>query len=118
MPAAMPAIATPDWVARYDDAVAGVDAGSVEVEVLHRLAGGPAWRISAAGGRVRVVAASPDEPADLTFTWQGDDAEAVARGDYGPLVPFQAGRLRVGGDLTRLAEVAELFARFPPVGGA
>jgi len=32
-------------------------------------------------------------------------------------VPFQAGRLRVGGDLTRLTEVAALFARFPPVGG-
>ena len=118
MPAAMPAIATPDWVARFDRAVAGVDAGTVEVDVLHRLAGGAAWRISAAEGRVRVAAAAPDEPADITFTWEADDAEAVARGDYGPLVPFQAGRLRIGGDLTRLAEVAELFARFPPVGGA
>lgn len=118
MSAAMPAIATPDWVARYDEALAPVDAGAVEVEVLHRLAGGAAWRISAAGGRVRVRAAAPDEPADLTFTWEDEDAEAVARGDYGPLVPFQAGRLRVGGDLTRLVEVAELFARFPAVGGA
>jgi hypothetical protein len=95
-----------------------VDAGPIEVDVLHRLTGGAAWRISAAGGRVRVTVAAPDEAADLTFTWEPDDAEAVARGDYGPLVPFQAGRLRVGGDLTRLAEVADLFARFPAIGGA
>ena len=117
MPAAMPAIATPDWVARFDRAVAGVDAGSVEVTVLHRIDGGGAWRVTAAGGRVRVAVATHDEAADLTFTWDASDAAAVARGDHGPLVPFQAGRLRVGGDLTRLAEVAELFARFPAVEG-
>ena len=117
MPPAMPQIATPDWVARFDQAVAGVDPGAVEVTVLHRIDGGGAWRITAADGRVRVAVAGPDDPADLTFTWDAADAAAVARGDHGPLVPFQAGRLRVGGDLTRLAEVAELFARFPALDG-
>jgi hypothetical protein len=117
MPPAMPQIATPEWVARFDRAVAAVDAGAVEVTVLHRIDGGGAWLITTTGGRVRVTVAGPDEPADLTFTWDADDAAAVARGDHGPLVPFQAGRLRVGGDLTRLAEVADLFARFPAVEG-
>ena len=94
MPAATPAIATPAWVARFDEALADVDVGDAQVTVLHRIAGGTAWRITAADGRARVAVAGPDEPADLTFTWEADDAEAVARGDYGPLVPFQAGRLR------------------------
>ena len=118
MPAAMPTIATPEWVARFDEVLAPVDAGDADVTVLHRIAGGAAWRITVAGGRARAAVAEPDEAADLTFTWEAADAEAVARGDYGPLVPFQAGRLRVGGDLTRLSEVAALFARFPAVGGA
>ena len=115
MPVAMPEFATPEWVARFDEAVADVDAGAVELTVLHRIVGGGAWKITVAGGQVRVVVATHDDPADLTFTWDAADAAAVARGDHGPLVPFQAGRLRVGGDLTRLAEVAELFARFPAV---
>jgi hypothetical protein len=115
MPAAMPTIATPEWVARFDEAVADIDVGDLDVTVLHRIVDGGAWRITTSGGRASVAIAAHDEPADLTFTWAADDAAAVARGEYGPLVPFQAGRLRVGGDLTRLSQVAALFARFPAV---
>ena len=67
-----------------------------------------------ADGTVGVDQADPDDDADLTFHWQHDAGEAVAQGEHGPLVAFQAGRLRIGGDLTRLTEVAGLFARFPP----
>lgn len=113
-----PAIATPAWIARFDEAVSGLDTGDLELSILHRIEGDGAWLVTASGGHARVLAAEPDAAADLTFTWQRDDAEAVARGEVGPLVAFQAGRLRVGGDLTRLGEAAELVGRFPPPGGA
>jgi alkyl sulfatase BDS1-like metallo-beta-lactamase superfamily hydrolase len=103
------------WIDAFNAALTGLDAGDAEVAVLHRIDGGPAWLVVAAGGTVSVQAAGPGEDADLTFTWQRADAGAVARGDISPLEPFQAGRLRIGGDLTRLAEVAGLFARFPAV---
>lgn len=111
-------IASAGWVEQFDRAVAAVDTGDVEVTVLHRIDAGGAWLVTLSGGRARVTVADPDAPADLSFTWQRDDAEAVARGEYGPLVPFAAGRLRVGGDLTRLGEVREVLARFPAVDGA
>lgn len=111
-------IASASWVAQLDRAVAEVDAGPVEATVLHRIDGDGAWLITLSGGRARATVADPAAAADLTFTWQRADAEAVARGDHSPLVAFGAGRLRVGGDLTRLVEVAEVLARFPAVGGA
>lgn len=111
----MPEIGSDAWIDAFSAAVAGLEAAGVEITVLHRIDGGPAWRVTAAGGALRVERAEPTEDADLVFTWQPADARAVARGELAPLAPFQAGRLRVGGDLTRLTEVARLFARFPAV---
>lgn len=111
----MPEVGSPAWIDAFAAAVATVDPGDAEVSVLHRIVDGPSWLLRTGDGRVAVEAASPDADADITFTWQRDDAEAVARGELGPLVPFQAGRLRVGGDLTLLTEVAALFAQFPAV---
>lgn len=111
----MPEVGSPHWIEALAEATAEVDAGDVVVSVLHRVDGGPAWRIAAADGAVEVRAADADEPADLTFTWQADDAAAVAAGAASPLTAFQAGRLRVGGNLDRLGEVVGLFARFPGV---
>jgi hypothetical protein len=111
----MPEIGTSGWIDAFNAAVAGLDADGTDITVLHRIEGGPAWLVVASGGAVGVDAADAGDDADLVFTWQRTDAEAVARGDVTPLEPFQAGRLRIGGDLTRLTEIAELFARFPPV---
>jgi hypothetical protein len=118
----MPEIGSAAWIEAFDAAVAGVDPGDLEVTVVHRIAGGPAWRVVVGGGSITVEAATVDgdaRTADLRFTWQRADAEAVARGELAPLEAFQAGRLTVGGDLTRLPEVASLFSRFPvvPAGG-
>jgi alkyl sulfatase BDS1-like metallo-beta-lactamase superfamily hydrolase len=104
------------WIDRFATAVAGLDAGDTRIAVLHRIVDGPAWVVSVDEAGVAVARAEPDAPADVTFTWQRTDAEAVAAGEVSALVPFQAGRLRIGGDLTRLAEAADLFTRFPTVG--
>jgi putative sterol carrier protein len=114
----MPELGSEAWVDAFNAAVCDLDPGSLELSVLHTVDGGPAWLITVADGTVGVDQADPDDDADLTFHWQHDDAVAVARGEHGPLVAFQAGRLKVGGDLTRLTEAAELFARFPPVPSA
>lgn len=111
----MPEIGSDAWIDTFTVAVAGLDAAGAEVTVVHRIEGGPAWRMTASAGAVRVERAEPTDDADLIFTWQPADARAVARGELTPLAPFQDGRLRVGGDLTRLAEAALLFARFPAV---
>lgn len=111
----MPEVGSPAWIDALAAAVATVDAGDAEVSVLHRIVDGPSWLLRADDGRVVVEPAPPDTDADITFTWQRDDAEAVARGEFGPLVPFQAGRLRVGGDMALLTDVASLFAQLPAV---
>lgn len=107
------------WIAAFDQAVAVIDPGAATVRVLHRVDDGPAWLVTVDDGRVRVGrAARPAAStavADVTFTWERQAAEAVARGQLAPLTAFQDGRLRIGGDLRRLPEVAELFARFPAV---
>lgn len=103
------------WIDAYAEAVAGVDGGDVEVSVRHQIIDGPAWMVTVSGGQVSVRSSPEAEPAHVTFTWEREDAEAVARGETGPLAVFQAGRLRVGGDLHRLVEVAEVFSRFPAV---
>lgn len=111
----MAEIGTPGWLDALARSVADLDAGGVRVAVLHRVEGGPSWVVAAEGEHVTARAAAADEPADVTFTWQADDARAVAAGEASPLAVFQAGRVRIGGDLRRLPEATALFARFPGV---
>ena len=69
------------------------------------------------GEPARVTAGPParttTRPTSLHLA--ADDVAAVATGTTAPLAVFQAGRLRVGGDLRRLTDATELFARFPGV---
>jgi hypothetical protein len=111
----MPEVGSDEWIEAFAAAVEELEAGDVAVRVLHRIDGGPAWLVDAGPAGVRVRPAAADGAADLTFTWQRADADAVATGELAPLAAFQAGRLRIGGDLRRLPEVASLFARFPAV---
>lgn len=103
------------WLERYASAVATMAPGDARISVRHRIDGGPTWVLRVDERGVTVDRADDSTAADVTFTWQRADAEAVARGQASPLDAFQAGRLRVGGDLHRLAEVAGLFAAFPAV---
>jgi alkyl sulfatase BDS1-like metallo-beta-lactamase superfamily hydrolase len=113
----VPEIGSDAWIDEFARSLAGIDAAGVEITVLHRIVDGPAWLVTAARDRVTVTAAGPGaaHDADVTFKWHRDDAEAVSSGRATALVAFQAGRLRVGGDLRRLREAAALFTRFPAV---
>ena len=113
----MSEVGSDEWIERFASAVGDVDPGAVPITVLHRIADGPSWVLRADATGVSVAAVDDGSPpdADVTFTWQRADADAVARGEVSALVAFQAGRLRVGGDLTRLGAVTDLFSRFPAV---
>ena len=106
-------LGSPAWIEALGASLDGLDAGGVAVTVVHRIEGGAAWTIVADGTTVTSRAATPDETGDVSFTWQPDDAQAVASGATTVLTVFGTGRLRVGGDLRRLAEATALFARFP-----
>jgi hypothetical protein len=106
----MSTVGSDPWLARFAAAVADVDPGDVRITVRHSIVDGPSWVVRAADDGVSV---GRDGEADVTFTWLAADAAAVAQGAIGALVPFQAGRLRVGGDLNRLRAAADLFARLP-----
>ena len=103
------------WIEALGRSVSGADPGGVVVTVLHRVAGGPSWVVASDGRRVEVRAATEGEEGDVSFTWQPDDAAAVAAGTATVLGVFGTGRLRVGGDLRRLAEATALFAGLPGV---
>ena len=99
-------------------AVADLDAGtwSSREGAAHAIDGGPpGWSRWPTAPSVSTGVRRPDDDADLTFHLAAADAEAVARGEPAPLSAFQAGRLRIGGDLPRLAGRPPLFARFPRV---
>jgi hypothetical protein len=109
----MAEIGSPDWIEALARSLAGIDAGGVTVEVLHRIDGGPSWVVAADGTSLTARPAGDLDTGDVSFTWEADDAAAVAAGDAAVLSIFGTGRLRVGGDLRRLAEATALFARFP-----
>ena len=111
----MPVIGSPAWVEALARSVAAVDPHGVAITVVHRIEGGAGWVIAADGQTVDARPAAEGETGDVSFTWQGPDAEAVAAGTTTVLTVFQAGRLRVGGDLRRLAEATALFTRFPGI---
>jgi hypothetical protein len=119
----MSGVGSDQWIERFAAAVADLDPGATRITVLHRIVDGPAWLVRVGDGGIAVErvdaadTADTADTADVSFTWQQADAEAVADGAMSALVPFQAGRLRVGGDLHRLSEAAALFARFPAIAG-
>jgi hypothetical protein len=109
----MSEIGSPPWIEALARSVEGVEADGVALTVLHRVEGGASWVVVADGRRVTVRAAAAGEVGDISFTWQPADAADVLGGDAAVLSVFGTGRLRVGGDLRRLAEATALFARFP-----
>lgn len=117
-------IGTDSWLEAFAAALADadLDTGDVRIAVRHQIVDGPSWVVQVDDDGVTVTRGKTDDDdvdaaADVTFTWQADDAAKVAEGEGSPLAPFQAGRLRVGGDLSRLADAAALFARLPKVPG-
>lgn len=109
---------SPEWIAAFNDAVAGLDAadvdtgaslkadtGSFRVLQVVRRAGGEAdvpVMLVVDGGAIRLEPGSgPPEP-DVIVSIGWDDAVALSRGELDSAAALGTGRIRVRGDLAVL----------------
>ena len=120
----MPRFLSPDWVEAFNRAVLGVDvAPPVDDAPLATRDGRYAMGQIVTGGpegdaqttlRVRdgtlTMAVGIDEDADVTIRLTWDDAVAMAAGALGAADAIAAGRVRVRGDLSVLAQAQATLA--------
>jgi putative sterol carrier protein len=114
----MPALGTDAWIAAAD-AAARADDGLREASIGRHMSIGQEvvdgerrtrWHLVLDDGEVAVRAGWPDDP-DVTFSQDADVAGRVARGEVAARTAFVLGQVRLGGDVSRLLEVA------PALGG-
>lgn len=101
---------SPEWVAAFNEAVAGVDPGdgATPLRMLQVVHGAPEGTLqvglSAGDGAVRMVLDPPAEPRpQVTVSIGYEDAAALARGCLEPAQLLKTGRVKVRGDLSVLA---------------
>lgn len=103
----MPVFLSDEWVDALRSAAAGatVDAGATLA--VRQVVGEVAWTVRVADGHVTV---DRDPAADVTITTDRDTAAALVRGESATQDAFAAGKLRLGGDLTKLLAAAPALA--------
>lgn len=135
----MPRFLTPEWVAAFNEAVAGLDVGAVDTgpslavdsgsfRVAQVVRGGPggelAVTLAVAGGRLRLELGpgsgsareadprSGTQPAlpDVVMSLSYEDAAAMSSGRLDPAAAVAEGRVRVRGDLALLVAAQSLLA--------
>jgi alkyl sulfatase BDS1-like metallo-beta-lactamase superfamily hydrolase len=113
------------WIAAAD-AAARADAGLVEASRGRRVVIGQEvvdgerrnrWHMVLDDGVV-AVRPGPAEAPDVTFSQDRATAEAVARGELPARTAFVLGRIRVGGDVSVLLDLAPALAGLGDVFGA
>lgn len=112
-------IAALDAAARADDDLREASRGR-RVVIGQEVVDGErrtAWHVVLDDGDV-AVRPGPAADADVTFSQDRDVAEAVARGDMAARTAFVLGRIRVGGDVSVLLELAPALAGLGDVFGA
>jgi hypothetical protein len=109
----MPALGTDAWIAAAD-AAARADSGLRQASVGRRMVIGQEvvdgarrtrWHLVLDDGEVAVRAGWPDDP-DVTFSQDAAVADRVAGGEVAARTAFVLGQVRLGGDVSRLLEVA------------
>ncbi len=112
-------IAALDAAARADDDLREASRGR-RVVIGQEVVDGErrnSWHVVLDDGEV-AVRPGPADDADVTFSQDRDVAEAVARGEMAARAAFVLGRIRVGGDVSVLLEVAPALAGLGDVFGA
>jgi len=115
------------WIDAFNSAVAGVELAAPgpaaglathdgSFSVCQVVTGGPGGEVRATlsvrDGRARM--APGDAPADVTIRLSWDDAVAMASGTLSPGDAIAAGRVRVRGDLSVLAESQAVLGALAP----
>ena len=108
---------SPEWVAAFNEAVAGVEPAEpgLSFRLLQVVHGGPDGTVRVGlhvhGGRVTLVRDPEDEPApQVTVSVSYEDAVALSRGALDPAGLLASGRVRVRGDLSVLVKGQALLA--------
>lgn len=104
-------IAALDAAARADDDLREASRGR-RVVIGQEVVDGErrtSWHVVLDDGEV-AVRPGPAADADVTFSQDRDVADAVARGEMAARTAFVLGRIRVGGDVSVLLEVAPALA--------
>ena len=106
-----------EWIAALDEAARASSslheaAADLDLTVQQVVSDGDdevTWYVRLRGGEVEIRAGRADD-ADVTFTQDRATARAIADGELSAQAAFMAGRLRTGGDLTRLLAHREALA--------
>lgn len=112
----MPALGTDEWIEAFAAAAAAVPSSSVQPLVVQQelTDTGEAWHVVLDEQGARVERGHHPAP-DVTFSQDRLTALAINRGELAAQLAFVDGRLRVRGDVGRLAAAAELLASIGPV---
>ena len=124
----MPRFYSPEWIAAFNEAVAGLDVAGVDtgaslaadsgsftvLQLVRRPESGPEGELAVllvvADGRLRLAAGAAGEAADVTVSLAYDDAVALSQGRLDPAEALGQGRIRVRGDLAVLVAGQALLA--------
>lgn len=109
----MPAAWSEEWIGALDAAACADDSLREASRGRHVVIGqevvdgerSTRWHVVLDDGAV-AVRPGPAEAPDVTFSQDGTVAAAVARGELAARTAFVLGRIRVGGDVSMLLELA------------
>ena len=103
----MPAFLSDEWIDALAAAAAGAVVGPDAEIAVRQVVGDVSWTVRVAGGRLTI---DRDPTADVTLTTDPETAAALVQGRLATQDAFAAGRLRLGGDLTKLLAGAGALA--------
>ncbi|KXS56634.1 MAG: hypothetical protein AMR96_01550 [Candidatus Adiutrix intracellularis] len=67
------------------------------------------WIVRATGGRISLAAVGLAEETDLTVTTSSEVAIAIFEKTLNPMVAFMTGKLKIKGDLAKVALIKQLL---------
>ncbi|MCU1378591.1 MAG: hypothetical protein JWN29_1574 [Acidimicrobiales bacterium] len=103
----MPVFLSDEWVEALAAAAATAEVDPAATLAVRQVVDDVSWTVRVAGGQVTI---DRDDSADLTIATDRATAEALVRGDLAIQDAFAAGRLRLGGDLSKLLAAANGLA--------
>jgi len=123
----VPRLYSPEWVAAFNEAVSGLDAGEIDtgaslaadggrfrvLQVVHGAPGGELAVILVVTGRrlsIELGDQAPGTRPDVTVSLSYEDAAELSRGRLDPAEALGMGRIRVRGDLAVLLAGQALLA--------
>lgn len=103
----MPAFLSEAWIDALADRLAARSVDPALEVAVRQVVDDVSWTVRVTAGRVRL---DRDPAADVTLTTDRATAEALVAGELAAQDALAAGRLRIGGDLTKLLGASQVIA--------